>query len=81
MSKVYILFWSGGIRHTLFIQWEIHPNIGNYFRFSFLYRLFIKGGVDIVNIFLPQPVLGQAKTLAEVINLSNGRSALEPQGI
>ena len=35
-------------------------------------------GVEILAV---QVILGDAQRLAEIINLSNGRSALEPQGI
>lgn len=37
----------------------------------------IEGRVGEIDVFLSQPLLGQAKPLAEASNLSNGRSALE----
>ncbi len=42
----------------------------------------VEGGVGEVDVvLLGHAVLGQAQAFAEVINLSNGRSALEPQRI
>ena len=41
----------------------------------------VKGGIGEVDVFLAQTLFGQAQTFTEVINLSNGHSALEPQGI
>lgn len=43
--------------------------------------LFIKRGIDKVDVLLTKAVLCQTQTLAEVSNLSKGHSALEPQGI
>ena len=43
--------------------------------------LFIESRVGEVDVFLVHLLLSQADGFAEVINLSNRRSALEPQGI
>ena len=41
----------------------------------------VKGRIGEIDVSGVHPILAQTQAFAEVINLSNGRSALEPQGI